>query len=347
MRGYIVFTIALLCAVLLLWRMRGVLEIVYVSGLFAVVLSPVVERLRQVRLGSRSLSRPFAVLLLVELTFSALGLLLWIALPPVLRDLQHFVRDLPQRLPPLVARIQNLPFADTLGLDQLADRAPALAGQSARVLLLSAPHLLSAFLHIVFAVILTVYFLLEGETAYLYFLSFVPAESRERLGQTLTRAEVRMSKWLLGQGTLMLAIGIASTAVFGLLHVRYYFLLGMLMGLFNIIPVAGGLAIISLSAAIAALDSWGRMAGVLIFYAVYVQFESGFLTPRIMRTRVNLMGLSVLIALLAGTALAGIVGALVAVPTAALIGVLMEEYLVQDDANAVATAHAAGSPLQP
>ena len=71
------------------------------------------------------------------------------------------------------------------------------------------------------------------------------------------------------------------------------------------------------------------MAGVLIFYAVYVQVENGFLTPKIMKSSVNLMGLSVLIALMAGLALAGVVGALVAVPTAALVAVLMDEYMVQ------------------
>jgi len=84
-----------------------------------------------------------------------------------------------------------------------------------------------------------------------------------------------------------------------------------------------------LAAGCAALDSWSKMAGVLIFYAVYVQVENGFLTPKIMKSSVNLMGLSVLIALMAGLALAGVVGALVAVPTAALVAVLMDEYMVQ------------------
>jgi predicted PurR-regulated permease PerM len=73
------------------------------------------------------------------------------------------------------------------------------------------------------------------------------------------------------------------------------------------------------------------MAAVFLFYLIYVNIENAYLTPRIMRQSVNLMGLTVLIALIAGTELAGIVGALVAVPTAALIAVLMDEYLVQKD----------------
>jgi predicted PurR-regulated permease PerM len=129
----------------------------------------------------------------------------------------------------------------------------------------------------------------------------------------------------------MLILGVSSTLVFGLLHVRYFFLLGVLMGLMNIIPIAGGVVTITVVALVAALDSWGKMAGVLIFYIIYVNIENAYLTPRIMRSSVNLMGLTVLIALIAGTELAGVVGALVAVPTAALIAVLMEEYLVQKD----------------
>ncbi len=101
------------------------------------------------------------------------------------------------------------------------------------------------------------------------------------------------------------------------------------MGLFNIIPVAGGVITIALAAGVAALDSWGKLAGVLIFYAIYTQIEQAVLTPRIMKSSVNLMALAVLIALLCGTAVAGVVGALVAVPTAALVAVLMDEYLVQ------------------
>jgi predicted PurR-regulated permease PerM len=129
----------------------------------------------------------------------------------------------------------------------------------------------------------------------------------------------------------MLILGVSSTIVFGILHVRYFFLLGVLMGLFNIIPIAGGIITMILVAGVAAIDSWSKLAGVLIFYVIYVNIENAYLIPRIMRSSVNLMGLTVLIALICGTALAGVVGALVAVPTAALISVLLDEYAVHKE----------------
>ena len=113
------------------------------------------------------------------------------------------------------------------------------------------------------------------------------------------------------------------------------------MGMFNIVPVIGGVITILLAASVAAMDSWSKMTGVFIFYFIYLQIENAFLTPRIMRNSVNLMGLSVPIALLAGTELAGVVGALVAVPSAALVAVIMDEYMVQQDADAQSKVAAA------
>ncbi len=117
----------------------------------------------------------------------------------------------------------------------------------------------------------------------------------------------------------MLILGVLSTIVFALLHIRYAYALGVIMGLFNIVPVAGALVSVSLVVLIAALDSWGRVAGVLIFYFTYLQIENTWLVPKIMRTQVDLAGLTILIALLLGSSLADIIGAMVAVPTAVLI----------------------------
>jgi len=315
-----------------------VLEIVYVSALFAVVLMPVVQKIMRVKIRGWSPSRLIAIVALLVTVFAALTVFFILGLPPVIRDIQHFAADLPQRIPALVTRLKKLPMADKFGIDTLATRAETILSNFASYLFASFPLWMGRILDLITAFILCIYFMLEGEFAYYYFLSFFPTAERDRLSRTLIVAELRMSKWLIGQGSLMLILGVVSTIVFGILHVRYFFLLGVLMGLFNIVPVAGGIITILIAAGVAALDSWSKLAGVLIFYAIYVQVENGFLTPRIMKTSVNLMALSVLIALMAGLALAGIVGALVAVPTAALVAVLMDEYLVQKGANPEAEA---------
>jgi predicted PurR-regulated permease PerM len=331
-RGHILFTFAVLLALALAWRLREVLILIYVSALFAVVLTPAVNGIMRIRLRrAHPLPRPLAILVLLSGVFFAIVIFFLVALPPVIRDLHQFAADLPARIPPIVDRLKRLPLADKLGVDNIAQRSEDALSATAGYLFASFPDWMARIFDLLTAFVLCVYFMIEGEYAYRWLLSLFSLERRLRLDATLRAAELRVSKWLFGQTTLMLILGLTSTLVFGLLHVRYFILLGVLMGLMNCIPIAGGIITILLVGLVAALDSWAKMAGVFIFYIIYVNVESAFLTPRIMRHSVNLMGLTVLIALIAGTRLAGIVGALVAVPTAALIAVLLDEYLVQKD----------------
>ena len=92
----------------------------------------------------------------------------------------------------------------------------------------------------------------------------------------------------------MLILGVTSTLVYLSLHVRYAFALGVLTGLLNIIPVLGAAICVGLALLVAAIDSWGRVLGVAIFYVIYLQMENSFLTPRIMKNSVGLPGLAIL-----------------------------------------------------
>ena len=331
-RSHILFAFGVALALALAWRLREVLSLIYVSALFAVVLMPAVTAIREFELrGGRHISRAVAILLLLTCVFLALALFFVVGLPPVIHDIHQFANDLPARIPEIVARVKRNPSADKLGVDAIAEKAEGALSATAEFLFASFPEWMGRVFDLLTAFVLCVYFMLEGEFAYEWFMSLFSVESRQRLAGALEKAELRMSKWLLGQGLLMLILGVCSTIVFGLLHVRYFFLLGVLMGLMNIVPIAGGVITILLVGGVAALDSWTKMAGVFLFYAIYVNVENAYLTPRIMRSSVNLMGLTVLIALIVGTELAGVAGALVAVPTAALVAVLMEEYLVRKD----------------
>jgi predicted PurR-regulated permease PerM len=334
LRSDIVFAFMLAFSCYLAWLVRNVLMLMYVSALFAVVLTPVVRFTSRLRIGRwlpfKGSMAIFALLLGVVAVLTAFGFL---ALPPVIRDLQAFGQETPARLPDLLQKLKSIPFADQLNSDDLSSRIQGFASQAATYLLLSIKNWAGAVFNIVMGFILMVYFILEGEGAYRWFLSFFPAVSRDRLDKTLRRAEVRMGKWLLGQGSLMLILGVTSTIVYLILGVRYAYFLGVLTGLLNIIPVVGVAVCLTLAAIVAAIDSWGRVLGVVIFYAIYFQVENSYLTPRIMKNSVDLPALAILLALLLGAALAGIAGALVAVPTAVLVAVLLDEYLVHKDAE--------------
>ncbi len=330
-RNNILFTFGIALALYVGWHVRDVLEIIYVSALFAVVLMPVVRGIMKLRIGKWHPGRGAAIFFLLLAIGGALTLFFMFALPPVIRDMRQFVVELPTRGPQLVARVQKLPLASHVDVAALNYKIQDYASNAAGYLLSSVRLWATKVFDVITGIILTIYFLLEGELAYRWFLSFFPVDKRQRLDTTLARAEVRMGKWLLGQASLMLLLGLSSMIVFLFLHVRYAYALGVLMGLFNIIPIAGAVVSMALVVLVAAIDSWGRVAGVLIFYAIYSQIETSYLTPRIMKNSVDLVGLAVIVALLLGASLAGIVGAMVAVPSAVLVAVLLSEYAVKPE----------------
>jgi len=332
-RGHIVFAFALALALYLAWLIRSLLVLLFVSALFAVVLTPVVRATSRIRIGRW---QPFqgsaAILILLLVVAAALTAFGFLALPPIIHDLQALSGEMPTRVPALLAKIREVPFADRLNSAQVTAWIQGSISQAVAYLLLSLRDWAGDLVQIVAGFVLTLYFILEGEGAYRWFLSFLLPQPRQRLDNTLRRAATRMQKWLLGQASLMLILGATSTIVYLSLGVRYAYALGVLTGLLNIIPVLGAAVSIVLALLVAVIDSWGRVLGVAIFFFVYLQVENSWLIPRIMKRRVNLPALAIFVALLLGADLEGILGAMVAIPTAVLVSVLLDEYLVRKDA---------------
>lgn len=331
-RRTIVFALALGLACYVAWQLRTVLLMLYVCGLFAVVLAPVVQWVAALRVGRRQPFKHIAVLVLPLVAASLLVLFGAVAMPPVVRDLVEFSKEMPSRAPVWIDKLQHVPFADQIDTDELSAHIQDWASKAATYALFSVKNWAGTVFSILMGFILIIYFILDGDSAYQWFLSFFPPLNRARLDRTLRRAELRMGKWLLGQGSLMLILGLCSTIVYLALGVRYAYALGALTGLLNIIPILGAAICIVLALLVAAMDSWGRVAGVAIFYLIYLQIENSFLVPRIMQSRVGLPSLAILVSLLVGSELGGIVGAMVAVPTAVLVTELVDEYLVNKEA---------------
>ncbi|MGE5112272.1 MAG: AI-2E family transporter [Acidobacteriaceae bacterium] len=324
-RSDILFAFFVALLLVLAWHVRDGLLLIYVSALFAVVIGPAIGFVQRFHLGSWHPGRALSVITILVCGLLLLTVFFLFALPPIFTDLQGFARDLPNKAQHLYERIHNVPLFSHVNLDALQQHITDALGGAIGVARGVAGGVVSFFTWLV----ITAYFILDGERAFRWFLSLFPPEKRLRLEQTAFVAEKRLSKWLLGQALLMLILGSLSLIVFWLLHVKYFYALGVFCGLANIVPIIGPLVSVGLATIVAAFDSWTKAAGVLIFYLSYQQLENAYLTPRIMKSTVDLPALSVIIALLLGGSIAGVLGALVAVPTAALIAVIIDEYVVK------------------
>jgi predicted PurR-regulated permease PerM len=335
--------IGLLLALLLYiaFVVRTALLLIFVSIIFAIIFLPWIRRIQRWRIHKWSPGRGASILILLAILLAAIGIFLTLAVPPIARDAQDLTRDLPQNLSSLQQKVRQLPFGHTVAgrLNPNEVRQWVEAGIQHMFSLFHG--LVSGLLALFTLALLTAYFILDSDRTFSWTMSLVPGDKRRRLTRTLDHSAERMQRWLYGQLMLMLILGSASALVFGLLGIRYFYALAVFAGLANFVPILGPVATVVVAGLVAALDSWEKVLGVIIFYLVYQQIENAYLTPRIMRAEVDLPGIAVIIALTIGGELAGLLGAIVAVPTAALIATIIAEYLVRPSPSALPREQAA------
>ena len=334
-RSDILFTLTVLGALYAAYIVRSVLLLIYVSALFAVVLSPVIQLIGRIHIGKWRPGHGIALLILILGLATVLTLFLVFALPPLFHDARSMAAEWPHRLTEISNKARAIPFLQGLDITKLDDYIAAISGGAFGFFTGVAGSLFALFTGIV----LTSYFIIDGEQVFAWAITLMPIDQRERLSRTLLRAEDRLRHWLVGQLALMVSLGTCVGLVFGFMHVKYYYVLAAFAAITNMVPVVGALTSLALSSIVAAFDSWHKLVGVLIFYAIYYQLENAFLAPRIMRTTVDLPPLGVITALMIGGAMAGILGALVAVPTAALVAVLVDEYVIQKHGAVITPDH--------
>jgi predicted PurR-regulated permease PerM len=230
----------------------------------------------------------------------------------------------------LTEEVRGLPFGKKIDPAALQKYAEEIIGGAGGLFLNLAGGIFGVFT----GIILTMYFIVEGDRVFRWAVSLFPLDQQPRLSATLVRADHRMRNWLIGQSMLMAGLGLASLGVYYLLGLRYFYVLAMYAGIANIVPIVGPISAVVVASTVAAMDSPQKIIGIVIFHALYAQFENAFLVPRIMKSTLQLSPLAVIISLSLGGSLAGVLGALVSVPTAALVAVLIDEYVVKRRANA-------------
>jgi predicted PurR-regulated permease PerM len=317
------------------YLVRTALLLIFISIVFAIIFSPCVTWIQRRRIRSWSPGRGAAILILLAAVLLAITVFLAFAAPPIAHDTQQMSSDVPKNLQSLQQSVRRLPFGPTVADRLNESRIQSWIQAGIKRAFGVVQGLVSGLMALLTLVLLTAYFLLDGRRAFEWAMAMVPAESRARLAETLQKGAERMQRWLYGQMILMLVLGSASAIVFGLLGIRYFYALAVFAGLANFIPILGPIATVVVAVLVAALDSWAKVLGVIIFYMVYQQVENAYLTPRIMRAAVDLPGITVIVALTIGGQLAGLLGAIVAVPTAALIATVMREYLMDHTPSTV------------
>ena len=185
----------------------------------------------------------------------------------------------------------------------------------------------TAVIAIVTIAFLTLFMLLEGPAWVERFYSLLPVEKQPRwraVGYDIYRT---IGGYVTGNLAISLIAGVVSTAVFLAVGVPYAVALGLLVAILDLIPLAGATIAAIVVTTVAFLDSTTSGIIILIFFVLYQQLENHVLQPVVYGRTVQLSPLAVLIAVLIGAKLAGVVGALAAIPVAGAVQVLLVDWL--------------------
>ncbi|HMC31246.1 MAG TPA: AI-2E family transporter, partial [Candidatus Angelobacter sp.] len=197
-RGDILFFFGIAIALWVAYTVRDVLMLIYVSALFAVVLSPAIGVIQKMRINGWRAGRGFAIIFLILMLALAGTLFAVFALPPVYRDGRAFSADWPRHMAELTEGLKRLPFAAKIDPSALQRYAAEIAGGAGGLFLNLAGGIFGLFT----AVILTAYFIIDGDRTSHWAVSLFPLNQQERLAATLLRARARMRNWLMGQALL-------------------------------------------------------------------------------------------------------------------------------------------------
>jgi predicted PurR-regulated permease PerM len=324
-----------------------VLTWVLVAVVLASALNPAVEAFE--RRGMRRGYAASIVFAFALLVMTGVGFLI---IPPLVAQVSDFIETIPDYIDDITAGRGPLGWLqeDYQIVDRIRD---AIQSQGAGgVLGLSLPVLdivrsvVTAVIGVITIIFLTFFMLLEGPRTIQGALGLLPPQTRvryERVGYEIYRT---ISGYVTGNLLISFVAGVTSAAVLFGVGSEFAIALGLLVAILDLIPLAGAtLAAIIVSTIVLIETDWVRTAIVIGFFVVYQQFENHVLQPLVYGRTVQLSPLAVLLAVLIGAQLAGVLGALMAIPVAGTLLAIGREVLYYRREAAIKTPLGVNLPI--
>jgi predicted PurR-regulated permease PerM len=335
--GLVGFAITLI-AMWTLYLVRGPVLLLYVCALFAAGLTPLVrwiERQRFLTVGKRRMPKPLAVLIIYGTVIGTLAGIGFAVVPQIVQQSQQFAKELPNLLDKGQQQLAKwgLISPDT-SFKELLQQSPIGGGDAVTMVLGAVWGFVGGLFGTVTILLLTFYMLVESQRIFDFFVRLFPRQRRPKVAEVSQLVQLKVSAWLGGQIFLGFVIGATTAIGLGLMGVPYFFVLALIAGIGEMIPMVGPLISAVPAILVAFTVSPGLAFGVAVFFLVQQQLENAVLVPKLMGETVGLNAVTVISALLIGSELLGFSGALLAVPTAAIIQVLIEELYLAEKAPA-------------
>lgn len=322
----------------LLYRFNQVVFILFIAIVIGTVIRPAVAWLYQ-----RGLPRTAGVVLvylLLLLLFAGFlfllsplvieqGTTIAAAVPGYYKNMREWVTGYPN---PLIGRLSEfIPVAlpSLSPVQQTGEDVMVSVGQATGFVTLA-----SRFVFIFIVVlVLAYYWTIDGPRIIQSSLLLVPQEKRENIGGLVSAMEIKVGHYIVGQAFLCLVIGVLALIAYLIIGLPNAFVLALVAGLLEAVPLIGPL-LGAVPAAIVALSiAPDKLIWVIVATVVIQQLENSLLVPRVMSKAVGVNPFVTLLALFAFSSFFGIAGALMAIPMAATIQLILNYFVFHPTAT--------------
>ena len=307
------------------YRVRSVLMLVFVAGFLAIGLDPAVAFLER-----RGLKRGLAVTVIFLAGLLALVGFIAAVVPPLVEQVSTFATELPEYVDSLAERndriaefVRDNDIADKLR--DAIDQAPTQISGSLGTVVGVAGSVLGKLFNGLTVIVLMIYFSLSLGRMREGSLRLVPKSRRQRVNSLVEPILEKIGSYIAGNVAVSIIAGVVSFIFFAIAGVPYPVALALWVAIADLIPLVGATLGMVPALVVAFFISIPLGIVTLVFFTIYQQVENYVIVPRVMTKAIDISPAAVLLAALIGGSLLGFVGALMALPFAAAVKLIVQE----------------------
>jgi predicted PurR-regulated permease PerM len=322
-----------LAAVLAIWlvvTLKDVLVVILLAFILATAITPLVDFLQRKKVP-RTISVAGVMLAVLGLIFLVIRLIV----PPFATEMGNILSNRTEYVLKITSYIQHL---SPILRDNITVFLNNFLGTFGNLnfdgVVSSAKGVFNGIMELIIVLVLSFYLLQNNKGVEGVIVSYIPKQHQKRIQNIYHKISEKMSQWMRGQIFLGLIIFAVNLVGLSILKVNYALTLAVISGLLEVLPIIGPIVAGGLAVLIALTQSPLLALIVLAWYLLVQQLENHILVPQVMKKSLGLNPVVIIVAIIIGGKLLGIIGILVAVPVAAAIGVLMEEFVKQVEGEA-------------
>ncbi len=316
----------------LIYYLQDVLVSLFIAIILMAAIAPLVSIVKNIL----KISNRFAITIAYVCTLTVIVTIIYLVVPPLLRQLGLFLVDLPKYTRSVISSLGffNNDTQIDLYKDNVLNYFNEQTGRIAESAFNATIGLFSGILQAISIAVFTFYLLLEKEAtqgSVLRFIPWISHNQKKEITRLSSEIQLKLGHWARGQVLLCLIVGIGTFIGLTLLQVQFALPLAVIAGILEIVPIIGP-AISAVPAIIVTLAvEPDKAIFVVALYLLIQQLENSFIVPQVMKKAIGLSPIVTLLALMIGEKLMGTTGALLSLPATTAILVILDYYTKKKD----------------